>query len=257
MSIYIRMMERTGAAGIHINTMLDATAVRVGDELTGAVVLRSDHGSKQINSIQLHLIADFMCEQHKQIVRESGIIYRYRLDTNLTLLPGKERTVPFRFRIPYSAPISAGSSKVWLESEADVEMAPNRKDRDYVQILPHPIVGAFFDAVSLLGFRLKEVSLLRVPHIRPEFPFVQEFEFKPRLRSLLDEIEVYYLAESREKVDFYIEIDRRASGLIGLFEEAFDLDERCIKVTLTSADTGDPERLAARLADSIQPHMKG
>lgn len=257
MSIYKRMMERTGAGGIHINAMLDATSVRVGDELTGTVVLRSDHGAKQVNSIQLHLVADFMYEHNKQLVKESGIIYRYRLDTNMTVMQGNERTVPFRFRIPFSTPITAGTSKVWLESEADVEMAPDRQDRDYVQILPHPIVDAFFEAVSLLGFRLKEVSLLRVPHVRPEFPFVQEFEFKPRLRSLLDEIEVYYLAESREKVDFYIEIDRRANGLIGLLEEAFDLDERCIKITLTSADTGDPERLAARLAESIQPHMKG
>ncbi|MDF2717119.1 MAG: spo0M 2 [Paenibacillus sp.] len=257
MSIYKRMMERTGTGGIHMNALLDASSVRVGDELKGTVVLRSDHSAKQVNCIQLHLVADFMCEQNKEIVKESGIIYRYRMETNLTVMPGKELNIPFRFQIPFSTPISVGTSKVWLESEADVEMAPDKKDRDYVQILPHPIVGAFFEAVSLLGFRLKEVSLLRVPHIRPEFPFVHEFEFKPRLRSLLDEIEVYYVTESREKVDFYIEIDRRANGLIGMFEEAFDLDERCMKVTLTSADIGDSERLATRLAESIQPHMNG
>jgi hypothetical protein len=35
-------------------------------------------------------------------------------------------------------------------------------------------------------------------------------------------------------------------------EEAFDLDERCIKVTLTGEDATDPEQLADRLAVILQ-----
>lgn len=253
MSIYERMMERSGVGGIQIDTRLDApSGVCVGDELRGCVILKGDHSERHVTSIQFQLVADFLCGNEKHIVEEKDVIYRYRLDTSLSVMPGEEKRIPFRFQIPYSTPITIGSSKIWLETEVDVQMAPDRNDRDYVTIKPHPIVGVFFEAVSRLGLRLDEVALLRVPHLRPEFPFVQEFEYKPRLRSCLDEIEVYYFAESPEKVDFYIEIDRRANGLIGLLEEAFDLDERCIKVTLTGEDAADPEQLADRLAAILQ-----
>ncbi|MBD0382505.1 sporulation protein [Paenibacillus sedimenti] len=256
MSIYKRMMDRAANGGVQIDTFLDEpSGVRCGEELRGSVILKGGHSETQVTRIWFQLLAEFACEKDKQIVKENGVIYRYMFETNISIAPGEEKNIPFRFQIPFSTPLSIGTTNIWLETEADVEMAPNRNDRDVVRIMPPPIVGAFFEAVGLLGLRLNEVSLLHVPHLRPDFPFVQEFEFKPRLPSALDEIEVYYIAESRDRVDFYIEIDRRSKGMLGLLEEAFDWDERCIKVTLTSEDIGDPDRLADHLARTFLPYL--
>ncbi|MBN2981003.1 sporulation protein [Cohnella algarum] len=255
MSIYERMMNRTG--GVKVDTTLDISrGVRCGEELSGTVILRGGRDAKHVTAIEFGLVAEFFCEKNKQIVKDKGVIYRHTLGTSVTVAPGEEKRVPFRFRIPLTTPVSIDSSKVWLETTVNVEMEETRNDRDAVPILPHPIVHGFFEAVKLLGLRLDEVSLLHVPHLRTEFPFVQEFEFKPRLPSALDEIEVYYTADRSERVNFFIEIDRRAKGLSGLLEEAFDWDERHIRVTLTKEDAADPERLADKLARCILPHLK-
>jgi sporulation-control protein len=84
---------------------------------------------------------------------------------------------------------------------------------------------------------------------------VQEFEFKPRLPSPLDELEVYFTARNAEQIDFFIELDRRTKGLGGLFEEAFNLDERQIKLTVGREYIGRPEPLADFMADIFRPHL--
>ncbi|UVI30219.1 hypothetical protein [Paenibacillus spongiae] len=44
-------------------------------------------------------------------------------------------------------------------------------------------------------------------------------------------------------------------GLLGMLEKTFDLDERCMKVTLTDKETTDSSRLADHLAQLIKPHL--
>ena len=256
MSIYDRMISKAGKNGLYVDTRLERPeGVRVGQELRGNVVLKNGQGARRVRRISLELAAEFIYEKDKRIAKQSGVIYRYMLDTDVSMASGEERSIPFAFTIPFAAPVKLGPSNVWLETEVETDPESVRTDKDSVTILPHPIVSAFFEAVGLLGLRLHEVSLLRMPDLQSSLPFVQEFEFKPRLPSALDEIEVYYLVKNERQVDFYMEIDRRGKGLLGMLEETFDWDERCVKVTLTDEDIADPDRLAGRLAHVIKPHL--
>ncbi|WP_212962333.1 sporulation protein [Cohnella xylanilytica] len=255
MSIYERMMNRSG--GVQVNALLDAPhGVRSGEELPGTVVLKGGRETRQVTAIEFQLSTEFLCEDDMEVVKERGVIYRYSIPARIIVGPGEEKRIPFRLPIPPWAPISMESSAIWLETVVDVEQELSRSDRDEVRVLPHPIVQCFLDAVKLLGLRLEEVEIMRVPHLRPEFPYVQEFEFKPRLPSALEEIEFYYTADGSGQVDFYLEIDRHSRGRGSLFSRAFEEDERHIALTLTEDDIGDPEALADELAGWIGPYLE-
>jgi|GEM_PF-2343731 len=255
MSIYERMKNRAG--GVRVDTRIDApSGVRGGEELCGTVILQGGREPRHITVVEFQLIAEFLSKKNKEIVKERGVIYRYLLETSISIGPGEEKRIPFRFPIPAAAPLSLDSSALWLETLVNVEMEAAQSDRDAVHVHPHPIVQCFFDAVKLLGLRLEKVELLHVPKVNGDFPYVQEFEFKPRLPSALEELEVYFTANGNDKISFFIEIDRRAKGLSGLLEEAFDLDERHLKLTLARNQLGTPEQLADELTRMILPYLK-
>jgi sporulation-control protein len=254
-SIYDRMRNRAG--GVRVDTRLDFPQdVRAGEPLSGTVVLQGGAERRHVTRIEFQLIAEFLSEKNKHVAKERGVIHRIVTDADVAVGPGEEKRVPFRFTLPLVTPVSLHSSRIWLETAVNVETEAVRHDQDGISVLPHPVVQRFFEAVKLLGLRLDEVSLLHAPHLRGEFPYVQEFEFKPRLPSPLDELEVYFMPSGGDRVDFFIEIDRRAKGLTGLLEEAFDWDERHLKLTLTKDELVPPEELADRLARMIVPHLK-
>lgn len=135
-----------------------------------------------------------------------------------------------------------------------MEKAIDQQDKDYIHIQPHPIVGAVFEALSELGLRATEVSLLHVPRLGLDFPFLQQFEMKPMYRSNLQELELFYHVYEDE-VEFFMEIDRRARGLLGLLEEQFDLDERYARFTLTGENVEDHEQLVNFLKETIEDNL--
>ncbi|PYI53051.1 sporulation protein [Paenibacillus flagellatus] len=255
MSFFKKMMASVGIGGVKVNAVPDnADGVRVGDELHGTIYVKGGNLPQEITRIHLYLYSNYFRERDGQIVEESDRIAHYHLDEHFTIEPGEEREFSFAFPIPLSTPITIGSSKVWLVTELDVEKAIDQRDKDYIHIQPHPIVGAVFEALAQLGLRAHEVSLMHVPRLGLEFPFVQEFELKPQYRSNLEELELFYVV-GEDEVEFFMEIDRRARGLLGLLEEQFDLDERFVRFTLTYDDTENMDGLIAFLKETIEDNL--
>lgn len=249
------MMASVGIGGVKLDTKLEnASGIQVGDELHGTVTMKGGNVAQEITRIHLRLYSNYFREKDGQIVEESDIIVRYHLDEHFTIEPGEEREFTFSFPIPLGTPITIGRSKIWLVTELDVEKAIDKIDKDYIRVLPHPIVESFFEAMSRLGLHTKEVSLLHVPHQNLDFPFLQEFEMKPQYRSNLDEVEVFYFVHE-EQVDFCMEIDRKARGFQGLLEEAFDMDERFVRFSLTYDDIEDMESLKQFLEETIEAQL--
>lgn len=250
LSVYQRMSK--GTDGVRVQTLLEAPAgVRAGEELPGTAILIGGSERRLVKTVEFRLIADVLYEKDGRTVKETGVIFRHLLSLDLLVEPGEERRIPFRFPIPAAAPLSLDSSKLWLETLVNDGREAVLGDRDELRVLPHPVVGCFLDALKLLGLRLEEVTLKETSHIRAEFPYVQEFEFKPRLPSALDEIEFYYDAVGKERVDFYVEIER-VRGWAGREQAAeSDADERHIKLTFTQAELEGPERLAESLTGII------
>ncbi|TGU86746.1 sporulation protein SpoOM, partial [Mesorhizobium sp. M00.F.Ca.ET.186.01.1.1] len=91
-------------------------------------------------------------------------------------------------------------------------------------------------------------------HLGKSYPFVQEFEFRPTgpYRSRLEELEaIFYLREG--ELEVLLELDKRARGFLGAFEEAFNLDERYVRFRLHEGDLNRPTHV---IADAIEQLIK-
>ncbi|WP_054955355.1 sporulation protein [Paenibacillus dakarensis] len=87
--------------------------------------------------------------------------------------------IPFAFPLPLETPLTLSRQPVWLRTGLDIENAMDPKDRDFIEVTPHPYAAVVFDAVSELGFRFKSATCEYNSRMGLGIPFVQEIEFYP------------------------------------------------------------------------------
>lgn len=66
-----------------------------------------------------------------------------------------------------------------MRTGLDIKTAINPKDRDALEVRPHPLVHRVLEAVEKLGFHLHKVECEYADRFGGAYPFVQEFEFRP------------------------------------------------------------------------------
>ncbi|HWI66504.1 MAG TPA: sporulation protein [Symbiobacteriaceae bacterium] len=248
MSFLNRMMASVGIGSARIDTRLNNAQVRAGEDLEGVVVVHGGSLDQQVDSLSLHLVTLYNREVNDRRVRESFTLAKARISDGFSLQAGETCHFPFRFPLPDSTPVTAGSTRVWLKTGADIPLAVDPSDTDELFVLPHRHSQVILDAVESLGFRLRQADCEFTHRLGRHFPFVQEFEFVPtagRYRGRLDELEVVLWPHGRG-VDALLEIDRRARGFGGFLEAAFDADESRVMVEF------GPEHMAAGPADAAR-----
>ncbi|PZE20605.1 sporulation protein [Paenibacillus xerothermodurans] len=254
MSFFKNVLASIGVGAATVNTILDNTSgeVRAGGEVCGRVVVTGGDVPQEINAVYLYLTTSYIREVDDKKIRENGTISRFALNEAFTIQANTTREIPFSFMIPYTTPISAGGTQVWVKTGLDIASALDAADHDYIKVLPHPIVANILDAMALLGFRLRQVECEYAPRSRMGFPFVQEFEFKPgREFRGLDELEVAFFPHE-DHVEVFMEIDRKSSGIMKLL----DLDETRIRFTIREEDVSrGNEALAEHISQLIRRYM--
>ena len=93
------------------------------------------------------------------------------------------------------------------------------------------------DAISELGFSLREVENEYCKSKLNGFNFVQEFEFVPirgSFRNRLDELELVFIPTNTH-VDILLEVDRKVRGLMSFISESMGLDESKLRIRLENS----------------------
>ncbi|WLR52781.1 sporulation protein [Bacillus tianshenii] len=238
MSFFKKMFASIGVGAAEVDTQLEQDILRAGSDITGKVVIRGGSVAQDIDAIYLSLNTTYLREVDDDKVEETGVIGRYQVTNPFTIAPDEVKEIPFSFELPLGTPVSIGRSHVWVQTGLDIKMAVDPSDRDYIRVEPHPYMSAFFEALDELGFKLQEAENEVAPKmLGSRLPFVQEFEFIPyrgEFRGKLDELEVIFLAVSENEFDVWMEVDRRAQGLGGLFSEMLDMDETKLRIRLTA-----------------------
>jgi sporulation-control protein len=132
-----------------------------------------------------------------------------------TLHPGRvglgaEVVLPFRIRLPASAPLTVGSTQTLLKTRLDVAGAVDPRDTDPVRVRPNRAMQAVFDGMEHAGFRLVETEVEYNP--QRATPFVQEFDFRPRSSRDhgIEEVEISFALVPRG-VEVSLTVDNRGS----------------------------------------------
>ncbi|RBW69044.1 sporulation protein SpoOM [Bacillus taeanensis] len=236
MSFMKKMLSSVGIGAAKVDTQLVQEEIQAGGKMSGRVVISGGSVQQDIDNIYLTLMTTYEKEHDDRKVTEEVVIAQYLISERFTIFPNKTEEIDFEFDIPMDTPITGGYSKVWVQTGLDIKNAIDPSDRDYLQIKAHPLAEEVFSALTDLGFKLRKVNNEAVPYrMQKRLPFVQEFEFIPisgPFQNKLDELEIVFFL-SEESCELFMEVDRRAKGLGGLFSEMLDMDEARVRFTFT------------------------
>ncbi len=208
------MMAAVGVGGARVETQVHHRAVRIGEELTGVVVLQGGSVEQRVERVNMGLATRYRAEDQDV----THTLWTRPVLGSIDLRPGERRELPFRFTVPQGTPLTLPGTAVWLVTDADIAGAFDPGDHDQLQILPSREMEVVLEAAGRLGFRLAG-SEVEYHHGR----VVQELSFRPPYgASGIQELELMLFPAAGGGLDVRLEVDRRARGLASLFVEEFE-----------------------------------
>lgn len=240
MAFFNKVLASIGIGAAKVDTKLSQSSIKAGDVVEGMVEIKGGSIEQNIDEIYLSINTTYEKEVDDKIVHKQASIATIKLNEPFVIMPEATKTIPFQFQLPINTPISAGSTKVWLQTGVDIKGAMDPTDKDMVTVLPHDLVDETLKVFSLLGFTIRKVKNEAASNkLRNSLPFIQEFEFVPTSGTYygkFDEVELVFFPINEKKLEIMMEVDRRAKGLTGLLSAAFDMDESIIRFTLDESD---------------------
>jgi len=240
MSFFNKVFASVGIGAATVDTRLEKDAYMPGEAIQGVVEIKGGKIEQQIDEIYLTLNTTYLREADEKKYTVTATIDRFRLTTPFTIQSNERKEIPFSFQLPFDTPLSIGRSKVWVSTGLDIKGGIDPSDKDFLKVVPNPLMSAVFNAIDNIGFSIREADCEEAPRrLRGRLPFVQEFEFIPSsgpFRGRLDELEVVFFPSGNGALDIMFQVDRRARGLAGLFSEALGTDETNVRLTVTNAD---------------------
>jgi sporulation-control protein len=253
MSFFNKVFASVGIGSAKVDTKLEKDTLSAGELVKGVVEIQGGNVEQKVDEIYLSLHTTYIKESDDKKYNVTATIDRFRVVESFTINPNERKEIPFSFKLPHDTPITIGRTRIWVTTGLDIKNAVDPTDKDYIKVLPHPLVSAVFQAVEEMGFRLREADCQETSYrLRKRLPFVQEFEFVPMsgpFRGKLDELELVFYPHSNDQMEVYMQVDRKAKGLGGFLAEAMDMDETNLRLTIT---TSDLPNLRAKLQSTIE-----
>jgi sporulation-control protein len=261
MSFFSKVLSKVGIGAAKIETELDNEQVTPGQQISGMITITGGNVEQQINKIELDVYCNyFVEEQHQEddetltrVIEKHCRINNLDIQDSFAIAPNHSKQIPFSLELSPHTPLSLGKSSCWIQTNLDIDCALDKADKDFLDVIPSPLQEATLNALVDLGFNMTDAENEACSSSERSLPFIQEFEFKARsgdFRGKLDELELVMFIND-DTLDIYLQIDRRAQGIGGLFAEAFDLDESNVHLSV-SAD--DIDQIADKLYAIIDAH---
>jgi len=238
MSFFKKVLSSVGIGSAKVDTIIDTVQASPGEMIHGHVLVNGGKVEQEINHISIDVCCHYFSEEtyteeddegeereYTRRVRHNATLRSFKICNAFTTEVGKSKQFEFDIELPLYTPLSFGDSHVWLRTNLDIASAIDKSDKDTVEVLPTARQQQLFDAMSELGFTLREVECEEGRQFGQ--PFVQEFEFKPQhgeFRGRVDEVE-FLMVSHPERLELLVEIDRRSRGFKGFFSEVLGRDE--------------------------------
>jgi sporulation-control protein len=240
MSFFNKVFASVGIGSAAVDTKLEKDTYMPGETVAGVVEIKGGKVEQQIDEIYLTLNTTYLRESNDRKYTVTAAIDKFRLTSPFLIKANEQKEIPFSFQLPNDTPLSIGKSKIWVTTGLDIKGGLDSSDKDYLNVVPNPLMIAVLNTIDALGFRLREADCEEAPRrLRGRLPFVQEFEFVPTsgvFRGRIDELEVVFFPSANGMLDIMFQVDRRARGLSGLFSEAMGADETNVRLKVTNAD---------------------
>lgn len=252
MSFFNKILASVGIGSVQVDTRLEKSSYYPGEDVKGIIHITGGNVEQSVDHIYVKLMTEYTKESNDRKYTESFTIAKVRASDKLIVKQGEELEIPFEFPLPLETPLTLSRQPVWLRTGLDIENAIDPKDRDFIEVIPHPYTAVVLDAVSELGFRFKEATCEYHSRLGRGIPFVQEIEFYPgrEFTDRVKELELIMHLE-RDGISLLVEVDRRGRGISGWLEQSLDMNERHAWITLEHADLQKGSEYIARLLEEL------
>lgn len=235
MSFMSRMLSSVGIGAATVDTILFKNQFAQGETITGTVTIKGGQVEQQIDDIYVSIETDYKSDE----TRVTVTLNQQKLSQGFMIAANEKKEFPFSIQLPFHTPLTMGRSKIWLETGLDIKNAIDPSDRDYIKVVPGELLAPLFAATEQLGFRTRQIETQKAPyHLQHITKVAQQFEYVPYggpFQGKLDEFEITPIVEAHQ-VTVFMEIDRRAQGLGGLFSEMLDTDETRVQISYGAND---------------------
>ena len=254
MSFFNKMLASVGIGAVEVNTHLEKSSYYPGEDVRGMIHIKGGNADQNVDRIYVKLMTEYIREHDDKKFSENYTIAKIKVSDSLVVKQGDKLQIPFEFPLPLETPLTLSRQPVWLHTGLDIEYAIDPKDRDFIEVTPHPYASVVLDAVSQLGFRFKTATCEHHPRLGRGIPFVQEIEFYPgpEFAGGIRELELIMYLES-DRLTVLVEVDRKGKGLSGWLERSFDMDERQSRLIL---EHNDLKKGPAYVADIFEDLLK-
>lgn len=263
MSFLKKVLSKMGIGAASVATELFTKLFIPGEPVKGVVNIKAGSVEQQIDAIYFKIKSTFEDEvevegsdgEEEEIsVTRRAVLMEFKISEPFTLGPDESISFDLDFILPIDTPATVGKTRTWVETGLDIKRALDPKDRDYIHVLPHPVVDTVLESATGLGLEISQVVCEPAPEfMNMRLPFVQEFELKPvqgPFQSRLDEVELIF-KPLEDSVEVFMEVDRKARGISGSFAEILGSDETMICFTVHHSET---DRFIVRLNDLIEKY---
>jgi len=257
MSFFNNVLASIGVGSATVDTRLEKTTYRAGEIMRGEIIVRGGQVEQQVDTIYLSINTTYIREANDNKYTEVAALQKIKVSEPFIIAAGERKNFPISLTLPFETPITAGKTQVWIQTGLDIKNAVDPSDKDYIRVQPTALATHILDAISALGFRLREAECEQAPaRFRGYYPFIQEFEFVPigQYRNHLDELEIVFLSQSNHSAEILLQIDRKVRGIGSFFAEALDMDESYVRTTITKHDL---PMIETKLQQIIAKHLKG
>lgn len=218
--MFKQLLASAGIGACKIDTQLHNNQCVPGGSLKGAIQIQGGAVAQQINGFDLALMTRVKVKADNGEFYQNFCLQRFHLADAMLVEPGARHQLPFELRLTGELPVTHlphhTVGKVWLASEANIDMALDPSDNDVLRVEATPLMLNCIDAMLALGYQLQKIDVekgyLQVPGKRSSIGCYQEFEFRPRQwLSGIKEVELSFLPDGND-VLLVVEVDRSFRG---------------------------------------------
>ncbi|MFB6250731.1 MAG: sporulation protein [Halobellus sp.] len=243
-----KVLASTGIGNATVDTVLPATTVTPGETVEASVQITGGTAEQVVEEVRLALETRAKTADGYTDVG----IARFTLAESVTIEPETDERYPADIDIPYQTLVTLGSTRVWIETELNIDLAVDPEDTDHLEVEPTPRLRAVFDALEELGFSFRAADCEYDPYGRytDGRQFVQEFEFRPQSGSFVgnaDEVELVARTDAKG-LTVFVEVYKRS----GMLSELAETDEW---VTRTTTENTDVTTISERLRSLIEERV--
>ena len=190
-----KLFKKLGFGNAKVDARLHNSTVVQGGTLNGEVQITGSDDATTIDELFIKVVTQFKKEGDDYDSTHDCVLAQHKLFDQFQIGAREQKSIPFQIQVPFETPVTTmGNQKVFLQTTLETSAIFDPSDTDYIQVQPHQHVQRIMQAIQNLGFSLYKVDCEYNTRFGGQYPFVQEFEFKPQgeFRSRMNELEAYF-----------------------------------------------------------------